>query len=197
VRVAPEDSASTQAVTSTTMTAAERLGRLARLNEPVDAAGPAFFRIAFGVLMLGAVVRFVAYGWVGELYLAPSFHFTYLRFDWVKPWPGSGLYWHFELMGLAALGIAAGAYTRLSAFVFFVTFTYVELIDEATYLNDYYLVSLLAHLLCFLPANATLSVDVAPASPRERSPDARGTLGLPVVASTSGSRLILRGASPS
>ncbi len=141
------------------MTATERSGSLAHWNEPVDAAGLALFRIAFGVLMLGAVVRFVSYGWVNELYLAPSFHFTYLGFDWVKPWPGSALYFHFGLMGVAALGIATGAYTRLSAFVFFVTFTYAELLDKATYLNHYYLVSLLALLLCFLPSSAALSVD--------------------------------------
>ncbi len=42
------------------MTATERSGWLASLDEPVDALGLAFFRIAFGVLMFGAVVRFVA-----------------------------------------------------------------------------------------------------------------------------------------
>lgn len=141
------------------MTATERPGWLAGLDEPVDALGLAFFRIAFGVLMLAAVVRFVAYGWVHDLYIAPPFHFTYLGFDWVKPWPGSGLYFHFALMGLAALGIALGAFTRLSALVFFLTFTYAELIDKATYLNHYYLVSLIALLLCVLPSGAACSVD--------------------------------------
>jgi hypothetical protein len=156
------------------MTATER-GWLARLNEPVDALGLAFFRIAFGVLMLGAVVRFVAYGWVHDLYIAPPFHFTYLGFDWVRPWPGDGLYWHFGLMGLAAVGIALGAFTRLSAFVFFLTFTYAELLDKATYLNHYYLVSLIALLLCFLPSSAAFSVDSW--RRRRRSVEASGRVG--------------------
>ena len=38
-------------------------------------------------------------------------------------------------------------------------FTYVELIDKTTYLNHYYLVSLLSGLLVVLPAHAIWSVD--------------------------------------
>lgn len=136
-----------------------------RLNTPRDAAGLAAFRILFGALMVGAVVRFVAKGWVEELYLAPQFHFTYLGFEWVRPWPPlpwlstSGMYLHFGVMGLAALGLLLGAWTRASALLFFLSFTYAELIDKTVYLNHYYFVSLLALLLAFVPAGATWSVD--------------------------------------
>jgi vitamin K-dependent gamma-carboxylase len=141
------------------MTATERPKLLARLCTRVDAAGISVFRAAFGALMVAAVARFVARGWVYELYQAPTYHFTYLGFDWVKPWPGGWMYVHFALMGLSALGIALGAFTRVSAALFFLTFTYAELIDKATYLNHYYLVSLLALLLCFVPSNRRYSVD--------------------------------------
>jgi vitamin K-dependent gamma-carboxylase len=124
-----------------------------------DAAGLAVFRALFGALMLMSVVRFVARGWVRELYLEPAFHFTYWGFDWVKPWPGWGMYVHFALMGLGALGICLGAFTRLSALIFFLTFTYAELIDKTAYLNHYYLVSLLSLLLVFVPAGAAFSID--------------------------------------
>jgi vitamin K-dependent gamma-carboxylase len=134
---------------------------LERLNRPVDAAGLAAFRIAFGAVMVFAVARFVARGWVEELYVSPSFHFTYLGFEWVRPWPAWGMALHFALMGLAALGILLGAWTRLSALVFFVTFTYAELLDKTTYLNHYYLVSLLALMLVFVPAGAAFSIDAA------------------------------------
>jgi vitamin K-dependent gamma-carboxylase len=145
------------------MTATEsRFARhLERLNRPADAAGLAAFRIAFGALMVFAVVRFVARGWVKELYLDPAFHFTYFGFEWVRPWPAWGMALHFALMGLAAFGMLLGVRTRLSALVFFVTFTYAELIDKTTYLNHYYLVSLLALLLVFVPAGAMASIDAA------------------------------------
>lgn len=140
-----------------TTTATER--SLLTLREPADALGLAAFRIAFGALTFAAVVRFVARGWVHELYLAPSFHFTYLGFDWVKPWPGSLLYGHFAVMGLAALALAFGFHTRLAAALFFLTFTYAELFDKATYLNHYYLVSLLAFWLILLPSGNVASLD--------------------------------------
>lgn len=134
---------------------------LARLNRPADAAGLAAFRIAFGALMLFAVIRFVARGWVEELYLVPSFHFSYHGFEWIRPWPAWGMALHFAVMGLAAVGILLGAWTRVCAAVFFLTFTYAELIDKATYLNHYYLVSLIALILAFVPAGAAFSIDAA------------------------------------
>src|SRR5262245_2186902 len=102
-----------------------------RLEEPCDAAGLAAFRVMFGVLMLAAVVRFTSLGWIRELYAEPAFHFTYLGFDWVKPWPLWGLYLHFGLLGLAATTLALGWYTRWSALAFFVLFTYAELLDKS------------------------------------------------------------------
>ena len=138
--------------------ATERESLLERLNRPVDPAGIAAFRVAFGALMLFAVVRFVARGWVGELYLEPSFHFTYYGFDWVRPLPVWGMGALFALMGLSAIGIMFGAFTRASALVFFLTFGYAELIDKSTYLNHYYLVSLLALLLTLVPSSASSPV---------------------------------------
>lgn len=132
---------------------------LLRLNRRVPAHGLAAFRALFGLLMLFSVLRFAARGWIETLLIAPGFHFTYLGFEWVRPLPAPFMYALFALMGTAALALALGAFTRLAAFVFFLTFTYAELIDKATYLNHYYFVSLLALLLVFLPSNATLSVD--------------------------------------
>ncbi len=146
------------------MTATEHGRRLARralaaLARPVDAAGLAAFRIGFGALMLLSTLRFVAKGWISELYLAPSFHFTYLGFEWVRPWPAFGLAVHFSLMALAAVALMLGAWTRLAAFTFFVTFTLAELFDKATYLNHYYLASLVALYFVILDAGAAFSLD--------------------------------------
>jgi len=129
------------------------------IARPVDAAGLAAFRVAFGLLMFCAVVRFVVRGWVDELLLAPSFHFTYLGFDWVQPLPRALMYGHFALLGALALAVAAGFYTRASALAFAALFTYAELIDKTTYLNHYYFVSLIALLLAFVPSHALWSFD--------------------------------------
>jgi hypothetical protein len=132
---------------------------LERLNAPCDAAGLAAFRVLFGALLCVSVLRFWAYGWIEELYLRPSFHFTYFGFEWVRPWPSWGMYAHFALMGAAALCLCIGAWSRLSALVFSVTFTYAELIEKASYLNHYYFVSLVTLLLAVMPSGASWSVD--------------------------------------
>src|SRR5688572_29133577 len=56
-----------------------------RLNAPVDVASLAAFRILFGLLMAFAMVRFLANGWVEELYVKPTFFFSYEFFPWAKP----------------------------------------------------------------------------------------------------------------
>ncbi|MCA9583438.1 MAG: HTTM domain-containing protein, partial [Myxococcales bacterium] len=121
------------------------------LTHPVASDGLRLFRTLFGALMLFATIRFVWNGWVDELYVAPTFHFTYLGFDWIRPWGETGMYVHFTLMGLSAFSLMMGVVPRLSALFFGLLFTYVELLDQATYLNHYYLVSLLSFLLAVVP----------------------------------------------
>lgn len=132
-----------------TMTGIER-GQ-AWLAAPTSALPLLVFRVAFGLTLFASTLRFVSRGWIEELYLAPSFHFSYYGFAWVKPLPGAWLYLVFAGMALGALGIAAGRWYRLSVAGFFVLFTYIELLDKAYYLNHYYFVSLLSFLLLFLP----------------------------------------------
>jgi hypothetical protein len=140
-----------------------REGRWARLlelaNAPRDGAGLGAFRALFGALLCFSVLRFWAYGWIDELYIRPSFHFTYFGFDWVRPWPGAGMYVHFGVMALAALGLCVGCCSRASAALFFLTFTYAELIEKASYLNHYYFVSLVTLLLATMPCGASFSFD--------------------------------------
>ena len=111
-----------------------------------------------------ATIRFVAMDWVSDLYIEPANHFTYYGFGWVQTWPGWGMYLHFALMGLASLRVVLGYRYRLSITAFFLLFTYVELIDQTTYLNHYYFVSLVSFLMIFLPLNRTASLDARWAS---------------------------------
>jgi len=130
---------------------------LAHYNQPVDGASLALFRILFGCVMAFAMVRLLMKGWVQELYLDPAFHFTWEWFLWVKVLPGMGMCFLVGALALLAIGVAIGWRYRLCAILFFAGFTYLELIDQTTYLNHYYLVSLLSGLLIFLPASAAQS----------------------------------------
>lgn len=117
-------------------------------------------RILFGLAMLISCIRFISLGWVYEQYIAPTMHFPYLGFEWLTPLPGIGMYLVFAGMTLAALCIMLGLYYRPAAILFFLAFTYVELLDKTYYLNHYYFVSVIAFLLCFLPAHRVFSLDV-------------------------------------
>jgi hypothetical protein len=67
-------------------------GLHAWLGTPVDAAGLVAFRSVFGALLLFSALRFAAYGWIDEILVAPSFHFTYLGFDCQVGWaPGCSM----------------------------------------------------------------------------------------------------------
>jgi len=130
-----------------------------RLGAPVDIASLAAFRVLFGLVMAGAVARFWLKGWVFTFLVAPEVHFTFARCSFVRAWPSPWLELHFAGLFLAALGVAFGCAYRFSAIAFFLGFTYVELVEKSLYLNHYYLASLLAGLLCLLPAGRAFSID--------------------------------------
>jgi len=129
------------------------------LWKPVSIAPLVIFRIGFGLLMFVSVLRFWWRGWIKELYVTPSFHFTYWGFEWVKPLGNPGMYVLFSVILVAALCIALGFFYRIAIILFFLSFTYVELIDVTTYLNHYYFISLVAFIMIWLPANCNYSLD--------------------------------------
>jgi len=129
------------------------------VTTPVDIASLAAFRILFGLLMAGAMIRFEAKGWVNELYVLPRYHLPYDGFGWVHALPGGWMHAHFVALTILALLMALGFYYRAAIILFCLGFTYVELIDQTTFLNHYYLISLLSGILIFLPAHRTWSID--------------------------------------
>jgi hypothetical protein len=108
--------------------------------------------------MLWSIIRFAAYGWISKLYIEPDFHFSYLGFEWVQPLE-EWTYLLFIICGIASLFIALGFKYRISIIVFFLSFTYIELMDKTTYLNHYYFISILSFLMIFLPAHSYYSID--------------------------------------
>jgi hypothetical protein len=126
---------------------------------PKSIAPLVVFRILFGIMMLLSTIRFINKGWVEELYVEPSYFFTYLGFDWVRPFDATGMYMLFGILITCCVFITVGFLYRFSATLFFLCFTYIELIDKTNYLNHYYFISLVGFLLVFLPANKYFSLD--------------------------------------
>jgi len=127
--------------------------RLERLFEPVAPHSLAVFRIAFGAILAWEIVRFFESGRITAYFVEPAFHFRYFGFEWVRPWPQPWLNVHFAGVGLLAALIAVGAWTRTAAALFLAGFGYVFLLEQARYLNHFYLVLLLALLLAWVPSD--------------------------------------------
>lgn len=129
------------------------------LFQPAHIAPLATFRVLFGGVMFAGMVRFMAKGWVYDLYVKPAFHFTYYGFEWVKP-PGElGMYALFAAVALSAFLVTIGLLYRVASVAFFLGFTYIELIDKTNYLNHYYFITLVSFLMALLPAGRYFSVD--------------------------------------
>lgn len=132
----------------------------AKMSEPVPAHSLAFFRVAFGMVMFYGIVRTLWLGWVERMFVEPQYFFTYYNFEWVRPLPELGIYSVFAVMAICSVLVMLGYRYRIAIAVFFVLFTYVELIDKTNYLNHYYLVSLVTFLMIWLPLNSSYSFDV-------------------------------------
>ena len=117
------------------------------------------FRIIFGLMMFVGTLRFWLKGWIHDFFIQPDHFFHYYGFEWVKPMGEFGMYTIFGLLLISSLSIALGLFYRASSILFFLLFTYVELIDVTNYLNHYYFISLVSFLMCFLPANRSFSID--------------------------------------
>ena len=108
--------------------------------------------------MVISIIRFAANGWIHQLYIEPDFFFSYSGFEWVQPL-GGFTYVLFLICGLSAIFVSLGLKYRIAIITFFLSFTYIELMDKTTYLNHYYFISILSFLMIFLPANAYFSMD--------------------------------------
>lgn len=127
------------------------------LFQPIDILPLIYLRMIFGVIMLLDVSLYREE--IAALYIEPDFHFRYYGFEWVHPLAGDGMYYVFALMAVLAICILIGFMYRLSTILFFITISYIFLIDQTYYLNHAYLVILLSFLLIFVPANRAYAVD--------------------------------------
>jgi len=155
-------------------------GSIARLTEAlfrrVDIAWLAAYRVLFGLAMAVSMQRFLAYGWVEELLVAPRFRFHYWGFAWVAPLSGGSMRMLFWILAGLGLAVAAGFAFRVTAPLLAAGLTYIQLIDVSTYLNHYYLAGLLAWLFAVSPANRAWSVDAWLRDRQRRQPERDSTV---------------------
>jgi hypothetical protein len=127
-----------------------------KASERIDPASIALARIFFGVCMLVDATLL----WpLGDALTPDRFQFKYPLLEWVAPLPYPGTYLEILIWGAAAIGLALGFCTRLSALCLFVSFTHVFLIDSSYYNNHLYLFSMTAFWFSIFESNRCWSVD--------------------------------------
>lgn len=127
------------------------------LEQNVSVAPLVTLRILFGSIMLFSLTRFIAMGWIEGLYVDVDYHFSFFEFN---IYPGDTLiYLMFYLLIISCIFIIAGLLYKYAITIFFILFTYIELIDKSYYLNHYYFISVLSFAMIFLPLNYNYSID--------------------------------------
>ena len=132
------------------------------LNKPIDIAILVYFRFFAGLLLAQELINALFIGKFHE-YTSPKFHFSYLFFPFIKPWPPSGMALHFAVTILAGLFLAFGKFYRLSAILLFLGYSSMFLMEMGEYINHIYLYSLISFWMIFLPLGREELKDKAPA----------------------------------
>ena len=133
--------------------------RYKNLFNEVSSASIVLYRIAFGIIMCYEIYRYFKYNWIARYWINTKYNFTYWPFDFIKPLSGNGMYFLFGFMAILALFIMIGFLYRISTILFFLSFTYMFLLEQSRYLNHFYLIVLLSFVLIFIPANRSFSID--------------------------------------
>lgn len=129
------------------------------LFKPVNNAPLIIFRIILGILITAESFGAIATGWVKRVFIDPQFTFSFIGFEWLQPLEGNGMYYYYVAMGVLGISITIGYKYRWSMLGFAVLWSGVYFMQKTSYNNHYYLLMLIAYLMCFFPANNRLSLD--------------------------------------
>lgn len=125
----------------------------------VDASALAVFRMGFGALLLFECINYGVFLCLECDYHDTAFLFKYAGFEWVRAAPTVWLRAIWLAMAVCAVCVVVGLYYRLAMVLFTIGFSYHFLLDEALYLNHFYMVILFCVLMCFIPANRYWALD--------------------------------------
>ncbi|MEM9478159.1 MAG: HTTM domain-containing protein, partial [Verrucomicrobiota bacterium] len=129
------------------------------LAKPVDLAALALFRAFLGGLCLYGTLLFYFSGVVDNLWFAPEFRFKYFGFGWVGAFPEVIMHGLWLGLCVAFAGILLGLFYRVCAIYAFVVSSYFFLLDQAPFLNQYYLLLWVLFWMSIIPAHGMLSLD--------------------------------------
>lgn len=132
---------------------------LNKLFKPVDIAPLIFFRVVVGFLMTLEMIGEVVTDYNAD-YFHPEFHFSYMFFEWLEPWPPFWMHLHFLFNILMGIFVTIGLFYRFSAAMLFLGTSSAFLMEKSVYINHTYLYCLTAFLMIFIPANRAWSMDV-------------------------------------
>lgn len=131
------------------------------LFRPTDIAPLIFFRLAFGILaFIDVLSSYLYYHIQKDAFNPERFQFPYYGFEWVRVFPDPWMTIFFVVLLLLAVAITLGYRYRLATSLFFLGFTYLFLLEKASYLNHGYLFCWICFVMIFLPANRAFSWDV-------------------------------------
>lgn len=120
----------------------------------------AWFRILFGALMAVESFGAIATGWVARAFVEPRLTFPMHGLEFLRILSGPAMYGYFAVMGIAALGVAAGYRYRVSGTLLALLWTGAYLAQKSHYNNHYYLAVLVCWWMVALPAHRQRSMDV-------------------------------------
>ncbi len=128
------------------------------LITPIHPANLGLFRMLFGLVMAIQTVWFIASGFVEKEVIEPIIHFKFYWFSFLEPLPALGMHGLMGVLLIASILVMIGWQYRKAMVVFFVSFTYLWLLDKGYFNNHYYLISLLSFLMIFMNADACFSL---------------------------------------
>ncbi|HUH25171.1 MAG TPA: HTTM domain-containing protein [Flavobacterium sp.] len=126
----------------------------------VDNAPLIVFRIFFGIVFFAESVGALLLKWVDNNFVDTTTNFTFIGFEWLLAFQNETMYAVFGCMALASLGVVFGFKYRFSIIALTLLWSLVYFGQKTSYNNHYYLMWLIALIMCFLPANANASYDV-------------------------------------
>ena len=129
------------------------------LFKQVNASALSVFRIGLGGILFFDCINYGIFLCLQCDYHDTQFLFKYAGFEWVHPLSTAGLRAVWLAMGVCALGIMLGWYYRFCMIAYTIGFIYLFLLDQALYLNHFYMVILFCVLMCFIPANRHWAMD--------------------------------------
>ncbi len=106
------------------------------------------FRICFSIVLIVQTIYFFKLGFIENNILKPFILFPF--FDFLNNPSEHLVYLSAILMLISNIGMIFNKTSRISCLIFFLTFTYLWLLDRGYFNNHYYFISIITFLLFFL-----------------------------------------------